>query len=581
MTMTTIIPDKIPIPVEEEWKTIPDFQMYKCSNQGRIKNMKFNRLLKLYKVPENYITVQLKNDSGETQHVYVHKIIAKTFIPNKDGKKNQVNHINGVVDDNRVENLEWVTQSENIRHAIDVLGKIKGKTRDKPVILAEIDATFKPIPDYEDYKINEKGVLVTKDNIVMKKCVSRHGYIHTRLLNKDGKSVGHYVHRLVAQTFIDNPGKRPHINHKDGNKQNNSVENLEWVTREENMIHAHRVLNIKKCDNHRCIYRLELNGIMIDEWKSVSEAAEKFNIAINTISTCCSTFNKTKTTMTRNQYNGYGWCWKESYTGEKILNPALLESFPEITVDTDLTTSDFDKLRYYVKDSAIRPVWKLELDGTRLELFNSTSSASKCDGVHESGIHRAIKNNSMHNGYGWDYATFKDILNKDNEYVKKKNSILDQFGELDENRKIDFELIRQHLKDTGHCVFSPVWEIDLNGTRIKKWTSKTAAEKHHRLSTNSIISNCKGEIMSSGNRMWERATIYVDDNTTPNSYRVIPYKQRLIDGIKMVRCRTIEEYTLDGTWTTTWNNLKTVSKQYGDVSMSYKTQHGRCFKFSE
>ena len=68
------------------------------------------------------------------------------------------------------------------------------------------------------------------------------GYLRVRLI-KDGKKKWHKVHRLVAQAFIENPDNKPQINHKDGNKKNNSVTNLEWVTDEENKAHQKEILS--------------------------------------------------------------------------------------------------------------------------------------------------------------------------------------------------------------------------------------------------------------------------------------------------------------------------------------------------
>lgn len=58
------------------------------------------------------------------------------------------------------------------------------------------------------------------------------------ILQKSGKAQNYLIHRLVAQAFIPNPDNKPQINHKDGDKQNNKVDNLEWCTPSENMIHA-------------------------------------------------------------------------------------------------------------------------------------------------------------------------------------------------------------------------------------------------------------------------------------------------------------------------------------------------------
>jgi hypothetical protein len=63
------------------------------------------------------------------------------------------------------------------------------------------------------------------------------GY-YSESLYKDGKAVTKKVHRLVAEAFIPNPDSKPCVNHIDGNKLNNSVDNLEWVTHSENMRHA-------------------------------------------------------------------------------------------------------------------------------------------------------------------------------------------------------------------------------------------------------------------------------------------------------------------------------------------------------
>lgn len=62
----------------------------------------------------------------------------------------------------------------------------------------------------------------------------------------DGKRKVWYLHRLIATAFIPNPNNKKFVNHKDGNKHNNSIENLEWVTQRENAIHACSVLGVNQ-----------------------------------------------------------------------------------------------------------------------------------------------------------------------------------------------------------------------------------------------------------------------------------------------------------------------------------------------
>ena len=70
------------------------------------------------------------------------------------------------------------------------------------------------------------------------------------MLSKDSSNRTFLVHRLVAEAFLPNPENKPQVNHIDGNHQNNSVDNLEWVTAQENQRHAVR-MGIHSRSNHK------------------------------------------------------------------------------------------------------------------------------------------------------------------------------------------------------------------------------------------------------------------------------------------------------------------------------------------
>lgn len=96
------------------------------------------------------------------------------------------------------------------------------------------------VSDQGDVKSLRKqsGTCYRKERILSKNRLTKDGYNQVRLA-KDGVQKDFRVNRLIAQTFIPNPENKPTVNHKNGNKLDNCVENLEWMTREENMQHAY------------------------------------------------------------------------------------------------------------------------------------------------------------------------------------------------------------------------------------------------------------------------------------------------------------------------------------------------------
>lgn len=173
---------------------------------------------------------------------------------------------------------------------------------------------WKDIPDYEGlYQVSNLGrikrIFRNGNEHFLSGRKDKDGYIEVILSKNKGKKFRR-VHRLVAEAFIPNPYNKPQVNHKDRNKENNTVDidnpqgnttNLEWTTCSENVVHCF--------DTGRSIYKKEVKQYTTDLkyikcWKSIREASRELGISENNISSCCN--GKLKTA------GGYIWRFKEA-----------------------------------------------------------------------------------------------------------------------------------------------------------------------------------------------------------------------------------------------------------------------------
>lgn len=215
---------------------------------------------------------------------------------------------------------------------------------------------WKDIPEYEgQYQVSNFGRVKSLErkgtyNRIMKPHKCKNGYLYV-CLSKDNKYKTFLLHRLVALAFIpnNNPTKKTQINHKDENKENNKVENLEWVTPKENTNYGtrneraskniskamkekykggkHPMFGKMKSENHpmfgkhhsketkqkisenckgknnKPIQQYTLDNVFIREWESATTASEELNIIRQNITNCCKSKQKSA--------GGFIWRYKD------------------------------------------------------------------------------------------------------------------------------------------------------------------------------------------------------------------------------------------------------------------------------
>jgi hypothetical protein len=267
----------------------------------------------------------------------VHRLVASTFIFNP-GCKTDVNHKDKNKLNNYVNNLEWMTRSENNFHRCNALKLSTNKKKSLNRINAYTNIILQSYNSIEDaglwvvdnklsakihnarnsignclcglsntaygfkweiikqsdlndefwksishnncehHYVSNLGRFKNSRNIIMNNYkINANGYVRININNKT-----HLLHRLIAITFIDNPDNKHQVNHIDGNKINNNITNLEWVTNKENQIHKHQI----GLGNNftRKIGQYSLDNNLVKEHMSISLASRENNISRSSIS---------------------------------------------------------------------------------------------------------------------------------------------------------------------------------------------------------------------------------------------------------------------------------------------------------
>ena len=159
-----------------------------------------------------------------------------------------------------------------------------------------------PVKNYENlYEVSDQGRVKSVgygDDRILKPRRNTCGYLRVDLY-KNGYNKTYLVHRLVAQTFIPNHQNLTEVNHKDEDKTNNKVSNLEWCDRKYNQNYGTRNQRVS-IKLSKPVLQYTKSGVFVGEWKSIHDVERNLGYAIQNISSCCKGKRKL----------AYGFIWK-------------------------------------------------------------------------------------------------------------------------------------------------------------------------------------------------------------------------------------------------------------------------------
>ena len=238
----------------------------------------------------------------------------------------------------------------------------------KQIVVNNISTTYYITEDGRCYNSITNKFLKGQSNY-------KNGYLSYNLTFPDGSKKRMYAHRLVATAFIPNPQNKSEVNHIDGNKLNNCVDNLEWATSSENKIHA-ITTELRKNKHVFCFTK---DRILVAEYLNISEAAKAAKISTTLIQ---QEVNKPIKTLT----GGFYWSHNK----------------------------ELGETKSYPNTGKAKPVNQYDKNGKFIMTYPSTGTAARAIGTGPSHIGECCRGKiKSYKGYIWRYV--EDIVSSFDE----------------------------------------------------------------------------------------------------------------------------------------------------------------------
>lgn len=238
----------------------------------------------------------------------------------------------------------------------------------KQIVVNNISTTYYITEDGRCYNSLTNKYLKGQENY-------RNHYLSYNLTLPDGSKKRVYAHRAVAIAYLPNPNNLPEVNHKDGNKLNNYVDNLEWVSSVENKRHAIQ----QGLYNYEHVYCFAPNKQLVAEYLSIADAARSTSLSISIIQ---QELHKTPKSLAG------GFYWSNS--------------------------SELGPIKQYLNLGLAKPVNQYDKFGKYIMTYPSTGTAARAVGCNASHIGECCRGKiKSYKGYIWKYV--EDIVSSSNE----------------------------------------------------------------------------------------------------------------------------------------------------------------------